>query len=271
MYRKVDLNSGIEVVSSSGPHVLDIAHRARRPINGCRVGYSAQDAEAGATVFIVEDNSAVREAMRDLLCENGYQVENFADGSSFLESYRPGRNECVVIDVQMPGMSGIELIQRLRSIGHEIPVIVVTDNATVPIAVRAIKAGASDFIEKPVRSAGLLSSIKMALDQAERGAGASVAPQAAAHFSRLTLRERQILDLVLAGRSNKRIAGDLGISQRTVEVHRAAIMSKTGSRSLSSLIRATLCSGCIRRRRPFQDWRRRTVRFGAGMGIGWLS
>jgi two-component system CheB/CheR fusion protein len=270
MDRKITFDPALQAFSSSGAHVLDLA-RPRRTNSGCPDGASAADANREATVFIVDDNSAVREAMRDLLHENGYQVEVFADGSSFLDCYRAGRKECVVVDVQMPGMNGIELIQRLRSSGHDIPVVVATGNATVAIAVRAMQAGATDFVEKPVRSAGLLASVKGALNQAEKAAKLSVARQSAGLVTRLTLRERQVLDLVLAGQPNKRIASHLGISQRTVEAHRAAIMSKTGSRSLSALIRTMLCSDCgqddrseerrLQKHRRLRNWRRHPVRF----------
>jgi len=270
MESETTLNLALQTFFSSGANALDLV---RLPPNdtGCRESSSATDTNSGATVFIVDDNRAVRESMRDLLQENGYRVEVFADGSSFLDRYRAGRRECAVIDVQLPGMSGIELIERLHSGGHDIPAIAVSGNATVPIAVRAMKAGAADFIEKPVRSAGFLASIKRALDQAESATQLSLFRKAAAlSVTRLTLREQQVLGLVLAGRPNKKIAGDLGISQRTVEAHRAAIMRKTGSRSLSELIRKALYTGfnqddrseALRsnQSRQFGNWRRLSFR-----------
>ena len=118
-----------------------------------------------STVFVVDDDRAIREAMRDLLQENGYAVELFADGAAFLEAYRPGREGCLLVDALMPGMSGIELIERLKAEGHELPAIVITGNGAVPMAVQAMKAGAVDFIEKPVGHEDLLASVKRALDQ----------------------------------------------------------------------------------------------------------
>jgi len=200
------------------------------------------------TVLIVDDNSAIREAMRDLLQENGYQVEVFTDGSRFLESYHQGSNECVLIDVVMPGMSSVELIERLRSNGYDIPVIVISRNAAASIALQSMKVGAVDFIEKPVCCADLLASIQRALNHTEDYARTSVFRKAAIpKVTRLTSREQQILDLILAGQPNKNIAAELGISQRTVEAHRAAIMNKTGSENFSALVRTALCARCTRK------------------------
>ena len=199
--------------------------------------------ERAATVFVVDDNRAVREAMRDLLRENGYSVQVFADGAAFFEAYRPGQEGCVLVDALMPGMSGVELIERLKAAGHELPAVVITGNGAVPMAVQAMKAGAVDFIEKPVGHEDLLASVKHALDQMRDTAKASAWRETAAtRVASLTARQRQILDLVLAGHPSKNIAADLGISQRTVDNHRAAIMRKTGSKSLPALIRTALAA-----------------------------
>ena len=196
-----------------------------------------------STVFVVDDDRAIREAMRDLLHENGYAVELFADGPAFLEAYRPGREGCLLVDALMPGMSGIELIERLKAEGHQLPAIVITGNGAVPMAVQAMKAGAVDFIEKPVRPEELLASVERALDQTRDTAKLSASRDTAAtQVASLTTRQRQILDLVLAGHPSKNIAADLGISQRTVDNHRAAIMKKTGSKSLPALIRTALAA-----------------------------
>ena len=125
-----------------------------------------------ATVFVVDDDRAIREAMRDLLRENGYAVEVFADGPAFFEAYRPGREGCLLVDALMPGMSGVELIERLKAEGHELPAIVITGSGAVPMAVQAMKAGAVDFIEKPVGHEELLASVKRALDQTRDTANA---------------------------------------------------------------------------------------------------
>jgi two-component system, chemotaxis family, CheB/CheR fusion protein len=201
------------------------------------------EGERGATVFVVDDNRAVREAMRDLLRANGYAVQAFGDGQAFFAAYRPGQEGCVLVDALMPGMSGVELIERLKAHGHELPAIVITGNGAVPMAVRAMKAGAVDFIEKPVGHEDLLASVRRALDLMRDTAKLSTWRETAAkRVGSLTARQRQILDLVLAGHPSKNIAADLGISQRTVDNHRAAIMRKTGSRSLPALIRTALAA-----------------------------
>jgi len=196
-----------------------------------------------ATIFVVDDDGSIREAMRDLLQENGYSVELFADGPAFLEAYRRGRDGCLLVDALMPGMSGIELIERLKAETCGLPAIVITGNGAVPMAVQAMKAGAVDFIEKPVGHEDLLASVKRALDRTRDAATLSASQdKAAMRVASLTTRQRQILDLVLAGHPSKNIAADLGISQRTVDNHRAAIMRKTGSKSLPALIRTALAA-----------------------------
>jgi two-component system, chemotaxis family, CheB/CheR fusion protein len=201
------------------------------------------DGDKSSTIFVVDDDRTVREALRDLLSENGYAVELFADGDAFLGGYRPGREGCLLVDVLMPGMSGVELIERLKVEGHQLPAIMITGSGAVPMAVQAMKAGAVDFIEKPVGHEELLASVKRALDQTRDIATLSVhRDKAALSVASLTTRQRQILDLVLAGHPSKNIAADLGISQRTVDNHRAAIMRKTGSKSLPALIRTALAA-----------------------------
>jgi two-component system CheB/CheR fusion protein len=195
------------------------------------------------TIFVVDDDSAIREMMRDLLHEHRYAVEIFGDGLSFLEAFRRGREGCLLVDALMPGMSGIELIERLKAEGHQLPAIVITGNGAVSMAVQAMKAGAVDFLEKPVRPEELLASLKRALDHARDSGKLSASRDAAAtQVASLTTRQRQILELVLAGHPSKNIAADLGISQRTVDNHRAAIMKKTGSKSMPALIRTALAA-----------------------------
>jgi two-component system CheB/CheR fusion protein len=195
------------------------------------------------TVFVVDDDSALREVMRDLIQEHGYAVEMFADGAAFFEAYRPGWAGCVLVDALMPGMNGIELIERLKREGQELPAIVITGNGAVPMAVQAMKAGAVDFIQKPVGHRELLASVERALDQTQDTVTLSASRETALQrVATLTTRQRQILDLVLAGHPSKNIAADLGISQRTVDNHRAAIMRKTGSKSLPALVRTALAA-----------------------------
>ena len=202
---------------------------------------SALDPQKTSTVFVVDDDAAVREATRDLLRENGYAVEIFADGDAFL---RADRSEgCLLVDARMPGMTGLELIERLRANGHALPTIMITGSGDVPMAVEAMKAGAVDFIEKPIGHVELLASIERALDQSGDAMKLSQSRDTAATcVASLTARQRQVMALVLAGHPSKNIAADLGISQRTVDNHRAAIMRKTGSKSLPALIRLAIAA-----------------------------
>jgi FixJ family two-component response regulator len=190
------------------------------------------------TVFVVDDDAAVRHGLRFMLHAAGYSVEAFPSARSFLEDYDPRRGGCLLLDVQMPQMSGFELQQQLNVRGWRIPVIFITGHGTVPQAIAAVKAGAFDFIEKPLREDTLLESIERALhwnDRAyeERLERASLQVRAAL----LTPREREVFELVVAGEPNKIIARHLGISFRTVELHRAHIVEKLHARSLSDLIR----------------------------------
>jgi two-component system, chemotaxis family, CheB/CheR fusion protein len=195
------------------------------------------------TIFVVDDDSAVREALQDLLQQDGRAVELYASAEAFLDAYRPRREGCLLIDARMPGMGGLELLQRLQSEGDWLPAIMITGQGDVPMAVEAMKAGAADFIEKPIGRDELFASLEHALEHTRDSAKLSVRREAAAtRLAGLTGRQRQIMELVLAGHPSKNIAADLGISQRTVENHRAAVMKKTGSHSLSALIRLALAA-----------------------------
>jgi two-component system CheB/CheR fusion protein len=196
---------------------------------------------ASPVIFIVDDDIHVREAIRSTLEEDGRRVEDYEDGEAFLAAYRPGHQGCLLLDANLPGMSGIDLLNRLKDDGHDLPAIMITGHSDVPMAVQAMKAGASDFIEKPVRGSELLAGVARALEQS-RDSSKLVAwrEDAARHIAGLTRRQHQIMDMVLAGHPSKNIAADLGISQRTVENHRASIMKKTGSRSLPALARLAL-------------------------------
>jgi two-component system CheB/CheR fusion protein len=195
-------------------------------------------------IYVVDDDAPIRDAVRSVLEDEGLVVEDFADCEAFLAAYRPGREACLVIDAYLPGMSGLDLLQQLHDAGHRLPAIMITGNSDVSIAVHAMKAGASDFIEKPISRAELVTSVERALEQS-RDAGKLAAWQqdAAGHVSGLTQRQRQIMELVLAGHPSKNIAADLGISQRTVENHRASIMKRTGSKSLPALARLAVAAG----------------------------
>jgi two-component system CheB/CheR fusion protein len=198
---------------------------------------------AAALVYIVDDNRQVRDSIRSVLEEEGQLVEDYASSEAFLAAYRPGGEVCLLIDADLPGMSGFDLLGKLRETGYQLPSIMITGHGDVPLAVRAIKAGAIDFIEKPISYSELLASVDRALEQA-RNTGKRDAwhEDAASSVASLTLRQRQIMDMVLAGHPNKNIAADLGISQRTVENHRASIMKKTGSKSLPALARLALAA-----------------------------
>jgi len=197
-------------------------------------------------VFVVDDDGGIRAALRTVLEEDGCRVEDYPGGEAFLAALgagRPGRDGCLLVDASMPGMDGLDLLRRLDEAGHRLPAIMITGHGDVPTAVRAMKAGAVDFIEKPVRAPELLASIARALDRS-RGDGARSAWHAAAagSIAGLTQRQRDVMGMVLAGHPSKNIAADLGISQRTVENHRASIMRKTGTRSLPALARLALAA-----------------------------
>ena len=189
-------------------------------------------------VFVVDDDAAVRQGLRFMLRAAGYSVEAFPSARAFLEGYDPRQGGCLLLDVQMPQMTGPELQQQLNIRGWRIPVIFITGHGSVSLAIAAMKAGAFDFIEKPLREDALLESIERALhwnDKAyeERLERATVQVRA----DLLSPREREVFELVVAGEPNKLIARRLGISFRTVELHRAHIFEKLQARSLSDLIR----------------------------------
>ena len=195
------------------------------------------------TIFVVDDDSSVRAALRDLLQQNGRTVETYTSSEAFLDAYRPGSEGCLLVDARMPGMGGLALLQRLKGEGSRLTSIMITGQGDVPMAVEAMRAGAADFIEKPIRRNQLFASIEHALEHTRDSAQLSVRREiAATRLAGLTTRQRQIMELVLAGHPSKNIAADLGISQRTVENHRAAVMKKTGSHSLSALIRLVLAA-----------------------------
>jgi two-component system, chemotaxis family, CheB/CheR fusion protein len=194
-------------------------------------------------VFVVDDDGAVREAIRDVLEYDGRSVQAYSTCEAFIEAYRSGGGACLLIDAYLPGMNGLELLRWLGHSGHRLPAIMITGNSDVPMAVQAMKAGAWDFIEKPIGHRELLISVENALEQS-RNSSYLLASQenAASAIAGLTPRQRQIMELVLAGHPSKNISADLGISQRTVENHRASIMEKTGSKSLPALARLSFAA-----------------------------
>lgn len=196
-----------------------------------------------AVVAVIDDESLVRDGIRSVLEDDGHAVAEYGDAESFLESRPREREACLLIDAYLPGMNGLELLRRLRARGDRRPAIIITGRSDITVAVEAMKAGASDFLEKPVGRGELLASIARALEQGQdAGKLASGREAAAKAISGLTTRERQIMDRVLAGDPSKNIAADLGISQRTVENHRASIMKKTGAASLPALARLAVAA-----------------------------
>jgi two-component system CheB/CheR fusion protein len=214
--------------------------------------HSAEARRAGAapTIYVVDDDEAVREAISMVLAAEGMTVRACADAASFLAEYRPGGEACLLIDAYLPGgMSGLELLERLRHMDDTLPAIMITGQADVQIAVQAMKAGAADFVEKPISGPDLVAGVNRVLE-GSRDSSKLVAARvgAASQIAKLTLRQRDILERVLAGHPSKNIAADLGISQRTVENHRAAIMHRTGTKSLPALARLALAAA----RSPFE-------------------
>jgi two-component system CheB/CheR fusion protein len=192
-------------------------------------------------VFVVDDDAQVRGALRAVLEDEGHTVTAFASCEAFLDEFRPEKDACLLIDAYLPGMSGLQLLKRLRVEGHHLPAIMITGNSDVGIAVEAMKAGAIDFIEKPVGREELIASLDRALELSrDSGKFQERQESAANHLEGLTRRQVQVMEMVLAGHPSKNIAADLGISQRTVENHRMRIMQRTGSKSLPALARLAL-------------------------------
>ncbi len=205
---------------------------------GIEKATTPQDAPA---IYIVDDDLNIRTALRAVLESEGFMVEDYASCKAFLDAYRPGRDACLLLDAYLPGMSGLELLDRLHGLSDSLPTIMITGSSDVSMAVRAMKAGAYDFIEKPVSNDALLAGVSRALELSrDRIKLAERRNNAASTISKLTRRQREIMDMVLAGHPSKNIAADLGISQRTVENHRATIMKKTGTKSLPALARLAL-------------------------------
>jgi two-component system response regulator FixJ len=195
-------------------------------------------------VHIVDDEEAIRRSASFMLKTSGYAVETWANGTAFLKEIRNVSEGCILLDVRMPEMDGLEVQQALLERGITMPVIVLTGHADVSIAVRAMKAGAVDFLEKPFEKAVLIASIETALARMAASDGAVArAAEAEVVLAILTPREREVLEGLAQGLPNKTIAYDLGISPRTVEVHRANLMAKLDVRSLSDALRLAFAAG----------------------------
>jgi FixJ family two-component response regulator len=192
-------------------------------------------------VHIVDDDDAMRDSLKWLLESRGLEVELYDSAETFLKAFDNSFCGCLVLDVRMPGMNGLELYEQLQARASTLPVIFITGHGDVPMAVSALKKGAADFIEKPFKDQDMLRLIEACMTQdrasaAKRAESASVAQRR----DSLTQREREVLDLVVAGKLNKQIADELGISIKTVEVHRSRVMQKMGANSVAELVQLTL-------------------------------
>jgi FixJ family two-component response regulator len=196
------------------------------------------------TVFIVDDDEAVRHAVRWLVQAQGLRAEAFDSAGAFLAGYDPRTPGCLVLDIRMPGISGLELQDKLAELNIAIPVIIITGHADVPMAVHAMKHGALDLIQKPLNKEVLLDRVRhaLAIDAAARQRAAETR-EIADRMAELTGREREVLDLILAGRLNKQIASELGLSSRTVEKHRAQLMTKMRASSTAELVLLAMKAG----------------------------
>ena len=193
------------------------------------------------TIFVVDDDEGVRNSLRFLLKSVGLATRTLASASEFLEVYRAGQPGCLVLDVRMPGMSGLELQQQLNLRGATIPVIFITGHGDVPMAVEAMQHGAFDFLQKPFRDQDLIDRIQRALERDSRSRAALAQhDKIRARLGSLTPRELEVLALMTRGKPNKVMAAELGVSQRTVEIHRARVMEKSGAASLAQLVRMVM-------------------------------
>ena len=195
------------------------------------------------TVFIVDDEEAVRDSLQWLLESSGLSVALFDSAEAFLSSYQPDQPGCLVVDVRMPGMSGLELQERLVEQHYSIPVIFITGHGDVPMAVQAVKHGAVDFLEKPFNDKELLQIIQRCLEQdRQHRERKQLSDNTSNRLASLTPREREVMQLVVAGKLNKLIADQLNISIKTVEAHRAKVMEKAGVNSLAELVQLVMSS-----------------------------
>jgi len=198
---------------------------------------------SAAAIFIVDDDADVRDSLEALLESAGYEVRAFSSAKKVLAAGDLDRAACLVADIRMPDMDGLALQEQLRERKPDLPVIIMTGHGDVPLAVRAMKAGAIDFIEKPFDDDLLLASVLRAREMGgQNRSQTALAEKAKSRIESLTAREREVLNLLVAGQPNKIIAFDLGISPRTVEIHRANLMEKMQARSLSELVRLAIAS-----------------------------
>ena len=194
--------------------------------------------EADAVVFVVDDDAPVRESLKNLIGSVGLRAELFASTQEFLRSKRPDVPSCLVLDVRLPGLSGLDLQKRITEAGMEIPIIFITGHGDIPMSVRAMKAGAVEFLTKPFRDQDLLDAIQLALERDRKAREQRAAIEdLRRRFASLTAREREVMARVVAGLLNKQIGGELGTSETTVKIHRHQVMEKMGAGSLPELVR----------------------------------
>lgn len=199
---------------------------------------------AERTVFVVDDDAAALDSLVMLLRSDGLNPSGFSSAQAFLDILTPDSRGCVISDVRMPGMDGVQLLKTLKSMQCILPVIVITGHADVTVAVQAMKAGAAEFVQKPFESELILRLVRACLEDNDDAVDASARRnRVLRRIESLTARERQVLNLIMEGASNKAIASGLAISPRTVEIYRANVMSKMRADNLSDLIRMTLSSG----------------------------
>jgi FixJ family two-component response regulator len=196
--------------------------------------------DADGIVFVVDDDSSIREAIKNLVSLEGLRVETFGTAQDFLRSERPDLPGCVVLDVELPGLSGLDLQRELTAHGIKLPIVFITGYGDIPMSVRAMKAGAMEFLTKPFRDQDLLDAIHQALerDHVARQHSREIA-ELRERFETLTSREREVMSMVVAGMLNKQIGFELGISEVTVKIHRGRMMNKMGAQSVAELVRMT--------------------------------
>ncbi|HRP34801.1 MAG TPA: response regulator FixJ [Gammaproteobacteria bacterium] len=198
-------------------------------------------ASSEATVFIVDDDEAVRDSLGLLLRSAGYRARCYAGARDFLKAFDPRDYGCLVLDIRMPGMTGLELQKHLAEIGCNIPIVFITGHGDIPMAVEAVRQGAVDFLQKPFQDQELVDRINDAMKlAAEQREGELERLEILDRIESLTAREKQVMGQVVLGKANKVIAGDLGVSQRTVEIHRARVMEKMQANSLAHLVRMVM-------------------------------
>jgi FixJ family two-component response regulator len=194
--------------------------------------------ETDAMVFVVDDDAPMRESLKNLIRSVGLRVELFASAQEFLRSNRPDRPSCLVLDVRLPGLSGLDLQRRTGDAGIEIPIVFITGHGDIPMSVRAMKAGAVEFLTKPFRDQDLLDAIQQALERDGKARDQRAAlEELRSRFASLTSQEREVMKRVVAGLLNKQIGAELGTSETTVKVHRHQVMEKMGAGSVPELVR----------------------------------